>query len=60
MYIVRNTQFGSGTSYLVEASKSYSTKYRMAKVAKSAAKAFATRKSANTWAARMEASVVAL
>jgi hypothetical protein len=60
MYIVRDTQNGSGTSYLIEASESYDQKYRMAKVARRAAKAFATKKSANNWASRMGADVVAL
>lgn len=60
MYIVRDTKSGTGTSYLVEASKAYDTKYRMAKVARGAAQTFATKKTASTWASRMGADVVAL
>jgi hypothetical protein len=62
MFIVRKSGpglfGGGGTSYLVEASKSYETKYRLAKVARKSAMTFGTKRTAQTWASRMGGEVV--
>jgi hypothetical protein len=60
-YIVRRQDIlhpRGGSSYLVEASKTYGTKYRMAKTAKGKASTFGTRDTAVRWASRVGGEVV--
>lgn len=63
MFIVRRqdiTHNRGGSAYLVEASKDYGRKYRMAKIRKADASRFGTRKTAQTWASRVGGEVVSV
>jgi|SaaInlStandDraft_1057018.scaffolds.fasta_scaffold405063_2 hypothetical protein len=63
MFIVRRQDMfhpRGGASYLVKASNSYGSKYRMAKTAKVSASGFSTKRSAMRWADRVGGDVVAV
>lgn len=56
VYAVRtisSTHARGGSSYLVEASKGYGSKYRLAKTSKTKAATFKTRKTAQKWASQI-------
>ena len=62
MFIVRMQSMSQsgGASYLVEASKSYTRKYRWGKTIKMDANLFHARRTAQTWAKRLGGKVVEL
>ena len=63
VYAVRtisSTHARGGSSYMIEASKNYGSKYRMAKVAKAKVATFKTTRTAQKWADEVGGSVISV
>jgi hypothetical protein len=62
MFIVRKQDLNpdGGASYLVEASKSYETKYRWGKTSRKSAMSFGTKRTAMNWAGRLGGEVISI